>query len=444
MSHCVPSWDTLDDYPDRNPNPGYRKPDLRASSNSMSSHLDAPILDYAVAELTWKNGQLAMHGLGPPRVVNKPHATAATLTKYTWDKPRAAETLESIVNQATLPPNHKPQMHIYGAGDLVPWLDHQSSATAAGSFSASVTMTMDALVPSSNAQPPAASLRSGVGAGRCSTRVASCSGDQSGFVDQRIRGGGGGTAAATATHEWSSCRDQSASGSANFGMESSRQLTVETCERELGVKGFTSTSMGSPENTTSGKRSTKSTSPDEQDSVCHSKPQSNMEEKKKGKGKSSISTKRNKASMLDEVIEYLKQLQAQIHMMSRMNMSPMMMPLAMQQQQQIQMAMMNPMGMGIGMGIGMGMPGVMDLNAIGGNRSNIPGIPPVFHPATFMQTPMASWDMHTGGDRVTNPNDPMAAFLACQSQPMTMDAYSKMVALFQHMQNQPCYTGLKN
>ena len=123
--------------------------------------------------------------------------------------------------------------------------------------------------------------------------------------------------------------------------------------------------------------------------------------------------------MLDEVIEYVKQLQAQIHMIGRMNMSPMMMPLAMQQQQQLQMAMMNPIGMGIGMG--MGMPGVMDLNSIGGNRSNIPGMPPMFQPSAFMQPTMASWDMQNTGDRVPNQNDPMAAFLACQSQVFNYD-----------------------
>ncbi|GJS37066.1 transcription factor UNE10-like protein [Tanacetum coccineum] len=182
-----------------------------------------------------------------------------------------------------------------------------------------------------------------------------------------------------------------------------------------------------------------------------------VDEKKKGKGKSSISTKRSraaavhnqsertdKASMLDEVIEYLKQLQGQIHMINRMNMSPMMMPLAMQQQQQLQMAMMNPMGMGIGMGMGMGMAGVMDLNSISANRPNIPGMPPVFHPSNFMLPAMASWDMNTTSDQVPNHNDPMAAFLACQSQPMTMEGYSRMAAMFQQMQNQPSYPGLKN
>ncbi|KAI3756821.1 hypothetical protein L1987_56644 [Smallanthus sonchifolius] len=466
MSRCVPSWDVEDVH---NSNIDRLKPSLRPTSNSMSSDLDEPRPDYEVAELTWKNGQLAMHGLGPPRVVYKPHANSAAVTKYSWDKPRAAETLETIVNQATLQPNCKPHNNLFGE-ELVPWLDHHSSAITAGSVGASATLTIDALVPSSGTQPHA--LLSGANGGRAagSTRVGSCSSDQSGFGDHMVGHSGG-----VAAREWSSCRDQSVSGSETFGMESSRQLTVETRKRESGVKGLTCTSMGSPEDTASGKRSTKSTSPDEHDSVCHSRPQIESKEKKKGKGKSSIATKRSraaaihnqserrrrdkinqkmkalqklvpnanktdKASMLDEVIEYLKQLQAQIHMMSRMSMPPMMMPLAMQQQ--LQMAMMNPMGMGMGMG--MGMPGVMDLNAIGSSLPNIPGMQPVFHPTTFMQPMMASWDMHPTKERVANHNDPMAAFLACQSQPMTMEGYSRMAALFQQMQNHPCYSGFKN
>ncbi|KAI7740614.1 hypothetical protein M8C21_019492 [Ambrosia artemisiifolia] len=448
MTQCVPSWDVEDN----SSNASRLKV---AFSNSMSSNLDVPILDYEVAELTWKNGQLAMHGLGPPRLVYKSQA---------WDKPRTAETLEAIVDQATLQPHQKPYTDLY-ADDLVPWLDYHTSAVAFGTVGTSATTTMDALVPGSATQPHTL-MSVGTNGGRtaCSTRVGSCS----------MSGAGVPTAA---THEWSSCRDQSVSVSETFGMESSRQLTVETRERELGVKGYTSTSMGSPGDTVSGKRSFKSMSPDENDSVCHSRPQKNeSEEKKKGKGKSSITTKRSraaaihnqserrrrdkinekmktlqklvpnanktdKASMLDEVIEYLKQLQAQIHMMGRMNMSPMMMPMAMQQQ--LQMAMMNPMGMGIGMGMGMGMPGVMDLNAIGGSH---PGMQPVLHPSTLMQPMMASWDMHNTGDRVQNHNDQMAALLANQSQPMTMENYSRMAALFQHyMQNQPCYSaGLKN
>lgn len=60
----------------------------------------------------------------------------------------------------------------------------------------------------------------------------------------------------------------------------------------------------------------------------------------------------DKASMLDEVINYLKQLQAQIQMMNRTSLPQMMVPLAMQQQ--FQMSMLARMGAaGLGMGMGM-------------------------------------------------------------------------------------------
>ncbi|WMV49584.1 hypothetical protein MTR67_042969 [Solanum verrucosum] len=67
-------------------------------------------MDYELAELTWENGQVVMHGLGPPRVPNKPLSSPSP-TKYAWDnKPHAAAggTLESIVNQATtgIPHHH--------------------------------------------------------------------------------------------------------------------------------------------------------------------------------------------------------------------------------------------------------------------------------------------------------------------------------------------------
>jgi len=126
----------------------------------------------------------------------------------------------------------------------------------------------------------------------------------------------------------------------------------------------------------------------------------------------------DKASMLDEVIEYLKQLQAQVQMMNRINMSSMMLPLTMQQQ--LQMSMMSPMGMGLGMGMGMGMGMGLDMNSM--NRANIPAIPPVLHPSAFM--PMAaSWDAAAAGaaDRFQgNPAtvmpDPLSTLFGCQSQ----------------------------
>lgn len=137
--------------------------------------------------------------------------------------------------------------------------------------------------------------------------------------------------------------------------------------------------------------------------------------------------------MLDEVIEYLKQLQAQVQMMNRMNMSPMMMPMTLQQQ--LQMSLMAQMGMGMGMSP-MGM-GVVDMNTIARPNVATAGISPLLHPTPFL--PLTSWDV--SGDRLpaapTMVPDPLAAFLACQSQPMTMDAYSRMAALYQHLHQHP-------
>ncbi|KAL2251544.1 UNVERIFIED_CONTAM: Transcription factor UNE10, partial [Sesamum indicum] len=438
MNQCVPSWDLDQHAPPRLVH--------RARSNSSNS-LPAevvPSLDYEVAELTWENGQLAMHGLGPPRVVNKP-TLASSPTKYSnWDRPRAGGTLESIVNQAT---GHlRPKSAVDGGGgdnakELVPWFDpHRAAIVNPATASASITVTMDALVPcnnnsicrNDNNQENSAHVLEGIGTCvvGCSTRVGSCSA-------AAVATDGGDRVARVGV---CSCKaNASASESATCGGRDSRQLTLDTCERELGGGGFTSTSLWSPENTSSGKEYTK-TSADDHDS----RDAFDEEGKKKGSGKSSVSTKRSraaaihnqserkrrdkinqrmktlqkmvpnssktdKASMLDEVIEYLKQLQAQVQMMSRMNMPSMMLPLAMQQQQQLHMSMMGMAGLG-----------VMDLNTIGRAAAMPPVVPAaaavIPPPAAFM--PMASWDIQ--GDRLPSPavvpDFLSAALLACQSQ----------------------------
>ncbi|PIN08490.1 Transcriptional repressors of the hairy/E(spl) family (contains HLH) [Handroanthus impetiginosus] len=472
MSQCVPSWD-LDD------SSAMPKLNFRANSNSSNSlPPDVPSLDYEVAELTWKNGQLAMNGLGPPRVVNKPTGKSSP-TKYTsWDKPRAGGTLESIVNQATKHPN--PKSAVYGGTDgvyeLVPWFDHHR-AMVNPNASPCVTMTMDALVPcNTNQENSTHVLESVPGAGTCvvgcSTRVGSCSGSAAG-ADGGVTGGRvarGGTC---------SCKTNgSVSESATCGGRDSRQVTLDTCDMELGGgAGLTSksSSLWSQENTSSGKEYTR-TSGEDHDSVCHSRSQRETGEeegKRKSNGKSSVCTKRSraaaihnqserkrrdkinqrmktlqklvpnssktdKASMLDEVIEYLKQLQAQVQMMSRMNMPSMMLPLAFQQQLQMSM-MAHPAAMAMGMG-------VMDINAIGRAAA---ALPPVLPPAAAFM-PMPTWDMQ--GDRLQPPPPPpimpdlLSAFLACQpqSQPMGVDAYSRLAALYQQFQQTPAASASKN
>ncbi|XP_019188967.1 PREDICTED: transcription factor UNE10 [Ipomoea nil] len=489
MTQCVPSWDVEDNSTTTVTINGV------AQSGSSSFGVDVPSLDYEVAELTWENGQLAMHGLGPPRVPSKLLA-AASAVKYTWDKPRAGGTLESIVSQATC----MPATHGKGGGDggrgggggeLVPWFDHHGGGAGdnPAAAAASVTVTMDALVPcannnNSNTNTPAATAR----VAGFSGLVGSCSGAGAATREASLARVGG-----AAAHDWSNrgADQMSMSGSATYGRDS-QQVTIETTyDRDLGTEAYTSASMGSPENTSSDKQCTNKSNDDNDHSVCHSRSQreigSDDEDKKKGNGKSSVSTKRSraaaihnqserkrrdkinqrmktlqklvpnssktdKASMLDEVIEYLKQLQAQVQMMSRMNMSPMMFPLAMQQQ--LQMSMMAPAAAAaMGMNMGMGM-GVMDMNSVAAaaGRSNIPGIPGLLHPAAasaaaaaFM--PMAAWwensldRMPTAAASSMMP-DPLTAFLASQSQPMTMDAYSRMAALYQQFQQAP--GGTKN
>ncbi|KAK7278069.1 hypothetical protein RJT34_23092 [Clitoria ternatea] len=81
----------------------------------------------------------------------------------------------------------------------------------------------------------------------------------------------------------------------------------------------------------------------------------------------------DKASMLDEAIEYLKTLQLQVQIMSMgagLYMPPMMLPAGMQHMHAPHMAPFSPMGMhmGFGMGYGMGMP---DMN---GGPSRFPMI----------------------------------------------------------------------
>uniref|UniRef100_K7K3M7 BHLH domain-containing protein n=3 Tax=Glycine subgen. Soja TaxID=1462606 RepID=K7K3M7_SOYBN len=137
------------------------------------------------------------------------------------------------------------------------------------------------------------------------------------------------------------------------------------------------------------------------------------------------SSKTDKASMLDEVIQYMKQLQAQVQMMNWMKMyTTMMLPITMQQQQQqLKMSMMMAqMGMGMGMGMGMNKDMVMNMNSM-----NIPGIPPMLPFPPFM--PMVSC-----GDQLQGTPE----------KSVTMDAYSKMASLYDQQLFHPPASSSKN
>ncbi|XP_042011481.1 transcription factor UNE10-like [Salvia splendens] len=366
----------------------------------MNSFATDPLsLDYELADLTWENGPLAAYGLGA-----------------SWEKPplRPADTLESIVDQGT-------------CGKLVPWLDHSGGGKNASAFVAS----MDALVPCHNGGSDGPENCAEVpGNGACT--VGSCSGV-----------GRGSCTCYTSASPSDTC---------GGGGSDSAPLTMDSCERDFGL---TSTSLWSPENTSSGEDYTR-TSGDENDTVYCSRSQGQAgkkENRKLGIRKSSISakvraaaihnqserrrrdkinermktlqklvpnsSKTDKASMLDEVIDYMKQLQAQVNMISRMTMPSMMMPLSM-----LQMSMMTPsMGMAMPMPMPMHRMGVIDIGrAI--------GMPPMMpSAAAFMSMP--PWDIQPPAPTP----DFLSNYFATQSQPiMTIDGYTRLAALYEQFQ----------
>ncbi|XP_047978085.1 transcription factor UNE10-like isoform X2 [Salvia hispanica] len=343
------------------------------SSNSFAT--DAPSLEYEVAELAWENGQLAMYGLGAPRALN--------------NKGAGADTLESIVDQATFSLPHAK------SAALVPWLDHGAGAAAA---------SMDALVPCNNEKHE--------------NTVGSCSG----------------LARASYTSD-------------------GRDSLLDSCDREFAA------SLWSPENTSSGEDCTK-TSAEDHETVCYGGSQRQAGKKsnrKLGIGKSSIisakvraaaihnqserrrrdkinermktlqklvpnSSKTDKASMLDEVIDYMKQLQAQVQMMSRMSMPSMNMMMPLSMQQHLQMSMMTPT-------MAMPMPmGVMDIGRATGMLPMMPS-----------STGFMPWDIQPPPPTP----DFLSNFFATQPQPMTVDGYTRLAAMYQQLQQTSAMTASK-
>jgi hypothetical protein len=134
--------------------------------------------------------------------------------------------------------------------------------------------------------------------------------------------------------------------------------------------------------------------------------------------------------MLDEAIDYLKQLQGQVSMMSRM-MMPMatMPPVQMSMMANMaQMAQMAQMGMGVS-------PPMVNLSSMSqpAGYSGMP-TPSLLHPSAFLPFNAAGWDgssdrvkQQAGGSAVTS--DPFSAFLACQAAQVFVLA-TNLIALF--------------
>lgn len=374
MSQCVPNWD-LDDPPRPN------------SQILLSSSI--PLSDFDVTELTWENGHLSAHSLNHRRV-NKP------TPKYP-----SSETLEAIVNQAKL---------------LVPAPSWKlSTASAIGSCNGAAGKKRPRLTGGEGSGSPDDSLLvtdtfgtdefAGRGGGTGSPETENTS----------FGGGGAGSRPLTAVDEQdSACHYRTTSPSG-----SQRDAAGEDEEKV--------TERGTIRSTISTKRSRAAAVHNQSERKRRDRINQRMRTLQKLVPNSS---KTDKASMLDEVIDYLKQLQAQVQMMSMIGSMPaMMMP--MQQFQMSVMAQMAQMQMAqMGMGMGMGM---MDMGSLA--RPTPVGIPPVLPTTSFLPVVGGSWDPSA----MQQPNgtvvpDPFSAFITCPTQqPGTMDAYQRMTGMYQQL-----------
>ncbi|XP_040384363.1 transcription factor UNE10 [Oryza brachyantha] len=442
MNQCVPSWD-LDD------------PALNVGGDRVVSGGGGvgegfvpgavPMSDqyYEVAELTWEKGNISSHGL----LLNRPapkypssqqlHAVGDGGGAGGEDR----ETLEAVVGEAAARLSSSTSQHLARpVAASAPWF-------GVGGL---VGAPADALVP-------------------CARDVDAAGGGEAQSKRPRLVVGEDGLRA---------CASQ---GSAVPGRGESALLTLDACGTAADdVCGFTTTTN----NSTSLDRTEDKGSPETEntsiaggvsDSRCFSRPSQSQrggmcdEEEHvviKGDGvmRSSISTKRSraaaihneserkrrdrinqkmktlqklvpnssktdKASMLDEVIDYLKQLQAQVQVMSRMG--SMMMPMGMAMPQ-LQMSVMAQMAQMAQIGLSM-----MNMGQAGGYAGLTP---PMMHTAPFLPV---SWD--AAADRpppqptgAATP-DAFSAFLACQQssqQPNGMEAYNRMMAMYQKLNQQ--------
>ncbi|XVF08965.1 hypothetical protein REPUB_Repub07fG0050000 [Reevesia pubescens] len=370
----------------------------------------------------WENGQLAMHGLS---------GLLPAQTKPPWD--RSSDTLESIVRQATCH-NQKQNFNL---------LQHDHHTPANRSSIAPSSGGNWAETESSGRLPVAALLKK-----RARSDSDQCKKNISTGGIQEDRADRSACASASATF----CRDNDTTMMTGASHESRRSMKTKTTDEDSACHDESENQDEDRETRGETGRSHHSTRRSRAAAI-HNLSERRRRDRINQKMKTlqklvPNASKTDKASMLDEVIEYLKQLQAQVQMMSMRSMPQMMMPLGMQQH--IQMSLLARMGMGVGLGMGMGM---LDINSMARNASQ--SLPPLMHPSPvtastptflpppFMSLPMiptraaAKADSNASSNASVPLPDPYCAFLA---QSMNMDLYSKMAEFYRQQINQTTQT----
>ncbi|KAG6481726.1 hypothetical protein ZIOFF_058345 [Zingiber officinale] len=477
MSQCVPSWEVDDPPP---PPPSALHSACVGDAGLCGGELG---MDYEIAELTWKNSQLELHGLVPPR--RSPVAAAAGSAE--WSKNHRSGTLESVVNQSAA-----------GGGGRRELASHELADWYGGEPRHPPGAAVDAIVPCHDAVANSGGARKRARmTGVCSSQgsaVGSLATTLMTLDTWREEENDGGAAATATTTAYTAATATTTAFTATNSTSSETENTSFGGKRKvLGVYNHVSISHTSSHTSSDTKviyprsildkssvflvKQTKSDSiplfrasirTAKHDSFCDEVEKTTKSEAEKGSASTRKSraaavhnqserkrrdkinqkmktlqklvpnaSKTDKASMLDEVIEYLKQLQAQIQMMSKFNMMmPMAQAAAMPQLQMPVMAAHVPQMPQMGMGLGL-----MDLASM--SRPMPPPAFPLLNPSAFLPFMSAGgWDASGDHRRLAGVlPDPYTALMACQmaqQQPMSLDEYSRMAALFQQFyQQQP-------
>ncbi|KAK9278865.1 hypothetical protein L1049_028444 [Liquidambar formosana] len=419
MSQCVvPNWNLRHQRQEQTEGEeGNRSNHVQNQQNP--SHL-VPMSSCEVAELTWENGQPAMHGIGgllPPAP-----------TKPTWG--RAGDTLESIVHQATC---HKQNLNLIPHDQNPANMKSSTVASSGGKWA------------ESSGQVPMAreTIRK-----RIRSDSNQCGRNFSSSIQEERTDRMSACASASATF----CRDNDTTMMTWASFESPRSLKTKTTDEDSACHGGSEENQDEERETKVETGRTHSTRRIRAATV-HNQSERRRRDRINQKMKAlqklvPNASKTDKASMLDEVIEYLKQLQAQVQMMSSVrNMPQMMIPLGMQQH--LQMSLLARMGMGVGLGMGMGMLDMSTAVARTAPQSlssllhptTVAAATPTFVPPPFVVPSMiptpaqANSEPAAASNASVNPlHDPYyASFLA---QSMNIDLFNKMAALYRQQINQ--------
>ncbi|XP_068653943.1 transcription factor PIF7-like [Aristolochia californica] len=359
------------------------------------------MMNTGLTELAWENGNLALHGLGG--------LAQCGSTKHAWT--RAGETLESVVHQATGCKRNSNSTY-----------RSQDQANVYNSVGASSGGKWPANASHKGTQCKASPVEKFENQARVKKKQ--CSRDD--VLDDF-----------TNCMETTSVRETDTTTMTWASFESPNSLKTKTTDDSTSLGG-----MGNADEEVERKTEITRSHLTRRSRAAATHNQSERRRRDRINQKMKAlqklipnSSKTDKASILDEVIEYLKQLQAQLQLMSARSMPQLMMPLGMQQH--LQMSILARLGMGMGMGMGM-------------TPAAPPAIPHILHPTSPASAPFLSppflfpplLPTHSTpppkNDQGTNPPipsaDPYSAFVA---QSMNMDLFNKMTALYRQQLGMP-------